>query len=83
MPDHDATHPPHPVDIPADASLEECIDELGALITWLERYPPEVLVLALRVHLAALLGVLRAHGLCTRKELRVFLRSLEREVLAG
>jgi len=63
-----------------DGSVEECLDLLGDAVKDLP-YAPEVLVVALRVHLEALLLALLSSGLCTREEVRAFLRDLERDTL--
>ena len=66
---------------PNDASVEECIDELGDFVTGLQRYSTTVLAVAMRVHLEALLQALLAHQECTREEVRAFVRELAREAL--
>jgi hypothetical protein len=65
----------------ADESLEECIDELGDLLASLERHPPTVVALALRVHLAGLLRVLFENDLRTHGEILDFLQRLQQDVL--
>ena len=64
-----------------DGTVEECLDELNDLIAGLQRYPPTVLAVALRVHLEALLQALLEEKICTREEVRDFVRELEREAL--
>lgn len=64
-----------------DGTVEECLDELGELLASLQRYPLGVLAVALRVHLQTLLQVMLVGELCTRPEVRVFLKELEREAL--
>lgn len=64
-----------------DATVEQCIDELNEFIAGLERYQPTVLAVALRVHLETLLQSLLEGKLCTREEIRDFVRELEREAL--
>jgi hypothetical protein len=64
-----------------EGTIDECLDELGDRLEGLERYPPAVLAVALRVHLQALLQVMLVGELCTRPEVRVFLKELEREAL--
>jgi hypothetical protein len=64
-----------------EGTIDECLDELGDRLDGLERYPPAVLAVALRVHLQALLQVMLVGELCTRPEVRVFLKELEREAL--
>lgn len=63
-----------------DGSVEECLDLLDEIVKDLP-YAPAVLAVALRVHLEALLLALLSGDLCTREEVRAFLRELEREVL--
>lgn len=64
-----------------DGTVEECLDDLGEMLDGLRRYPLSVLAVALRVHLQALLQVMLVGELCTRPEVRVFLKELEREAL--
>ncbi len=52
--------------------LEECIDELDALIERLDRFPAFVLALALRVHLNALLNAMKVDDQIGDRELRAF-----------
>lgn len=61
--------------------LEHCLDELGESIAALDHYPLAVLAIGLRVHLEALLQALLDTELCTRAEVRAFLRGLEQEAL--
>ena len=65
----------------ADHSLEECLDELGEALQALERYPPAVVAVALRVHLETLLQALLESEVCSRAEVRAYLKELEREAL--
>jgi hypothetical protein len=64
-----------------DGTIEECLDQLGELMSALRHYPPAVLAVALRVHLEALLQALLEAGLCTRAEVRAFVNELAREAL--
>ena len=64
-----------------DGTVEECLDELGDFVAGLERYPPTVLAIALRVQLEGLLHALLEGRLCTREEVRDFVRELERDAL--
>jgi hypothetical protein len=64
-----------------EGTVEECIDELNDFIAGLQHYPPAVLAVALRVHLGALLQSLLEGKVCTREEVRDFVRELEREAL--
>ncbi len=64
-----------------DASVEECLDELNDFVTGLESYSPAVLAVAMRVHLGTLLQALLEGGMCTREEVRDFVRELERDAL--
>ena len=64
-----------------EGSLEQCLDELGESIAALDQYPLAVLAIGLRVHLEALLQALLDTELCTRAEVRAFIRGLEQETL--
>ena len=64
-----------------DETLEECLDELNEVMAGLQRYPPTVLAVALRVHLEALLQALLEGKECTREEVRDFIKELERDTL--
>jgi hypothetical protein len=63
-----------------DGAVEECLDELNDFLGGL-RYSPAVLAVALRVHLEGLLQALLEGRICTREEVRDFVRELEREAL--
>jgi len=64
-----------------DGALEQCLDELNDLMAGLQRYPPAVLAVALRVHLETLLQALLDGKVCSPEEVRDFLRELERDAL--
>lgn len=64
-----------------EGTLEECLDEVGELVAGLDRYAPTMLAVALRVHLEALLQALLEGEVCTRAEVRAFVKELERESL--
>ena len=64
-----------------DGAVEQCLDELNDFLGGLQGYPPTVLAVALRVHLESLLQALLEGRVCTREEVRDFLRELEREAL--
>ena len=64
-----------------DATVEECLDELNDIIMGLQSYPPTVLAVALRVHHATLLQALLEAQLCSREDVRDFVRELERDAL--
>jgi hypothetical protein len=66
---------------PDDGTVEECLDELDDFIAGLSRYPPTALAVALRVHLEALLQALLEGKICTREEVRDFIKELERDAL--
>ena len=65
----------------SEGTVEECLDELNDLIAGLQRYSPTVLAVALRVHLETLLQALLEGKVCTREEVRDFVRELERDAL--
>ena len=65
----------------SDATVEECLDELNDIIMGLHSYAPTVLAVALRVHLATLLQAVLEGQLCTREDVRDFVRELERDAL--
>jgi hypothetical protein len=64
-----------------DGAVEECLDELNDLMAKLQRHPPAVLAVALRVHLETLLQALLDGKVCSREEVRDFVRELERDAL--
>jgi hypothetical protein len=64
-----------------NATLEECIDELNDFVLGAERFSSDVLAMAMRTHLAALLRALLEHGECSREEAATFIAELGREVL--
>jgi hypothetical protein len=64
-----------------ERTVEECVDDLNNFIAGLERYPPTVLAVSLRVHLETLLQALLVGQVCTREEVREFVRELERDAL--
>jgi len=64
-----------------DGTVEECLDELNDFVAGLERYSPTVLAIVLRVHLEGLLHALLEGNVCTREEVRDFVRELERDAL--
>jgi len=64
----------------ADGTVEECLDELNDFIEGL-RYSPTIVAVAMRVHLEAVLHALLEGEVCTREEVRDFVRELERDAL--
>ena len=63
-----------------DGTLEECLDEINDFVQTLDRYPPRMIALALRAHMEILLRALLECDMCTRQELRTFVRELEEEI---
>lgn len=59
--------------------LEECIDELGAAVERLDRFPAFVLAFAMRAHLSALLHAMRVSGQIGDRELRDFVSGVHPE----
>ena len=66
-------------DVSSEGTIEECLDELDDFVLGLTRYSPATLAVALRVHLGALLQALLLEELCTREEVRDFLKDMERD----
>jgi hypothetical protein len=64
-----------------DSSVEQCIDDLNECLAGVAHYSPITLAVALRVHLETLLQSLLEGELCTREEVRDFVRELQRESL--
>ena len=64
-----------------NGAVEQCLDELNDLVDVLQRYPPAILAVALRVHLETLLQALLEAKICSREEVRDFVRELERDAL--
>jgi hypothetical protein len=64
-----------------DGSVEQCLDELNDFLAGLQHYSPTALAVALRVHLETLLQALLEGKICTREDVRDFIRELEREAL--
>lgn len=64
-----------------NGTLEECMDEINDFVQTLDRYPPRMVATALRAHLEILLRALIECELCTRDEMREFVRELEHEIL--
>jgi hypothetical protein len=63
-----------------DGTLEECLDEINDFVQTLDRYPPRLIALAMRAHLEILLRALLECDMCTRQEIKTFVRELEEEV---
>jgi hypothetical protein len=60
-------------------TIEECVEEIDDFVAKLGHYPPAVLAIAMRAHLAGLLQVLREHGDWSDSEISDFLQDLSRE----
>jgi hypothetical protein len=65
----------------SEGTVEECIDKLNDFLAGIQHYQPTAVAVALRVHLEALLQSLLEGKLCTREEVRDFVKELEREAL--
>lgn len=63
-----------------EAPIEECIEALDELIMSLGHLPPRSLAQALGIHLEGLLRALLASGDCSAREVKGFLREIERGV---
>jgi hypothetical protein len=64
-----------------EGTLEECLDEMNDFAQTLTRYPPRMIAMAIRAHLEILLRAILECDLCTRDDIREFVRELEQEVL--
>ena len=64
-----------------EGTLEECLDDINDFVQTLTRYPPLMVAMAMRAHLGILLGAMLECDLCTRKDIKEFVRDLEEEVL--
>jgi hypothetical protein len=62
-------------------TLAECLDALDEIVARMERFPPALVALALRLHVEELLQMLIERRLVTRGEVRVFLQELEHNTL--
>jgi hypothetical protein len=61
--------------------VEKCIEELDAMVTTLDRYPPGAVAVALGTYLEGLLGALLDERQCTADEIRNLLREIESGIL--
>jgi hypothetical protein len=66
-----------------DVTLEECIDDIDEFMHTLVRYPPAVLAVALRTHLAGLLRAMVEGNVCSHEHARQFVQELELEALGA
>jgi hypothetical protein len=62
-------------------TLEECLDEINDFVQSLTCYPPRMIAMAIRAHLEILLRAILECDLCTRDDVREFVRELEQGVL--
>jgi hypothetical protein len=63
----------------SEGTIEECLEEFDTFVLALTCYSPATLAVALRIHLGALLQALLLEQLCTREEVRDFLRDMQRD----
>ena len=61
-------------------TVEECVDDLDDFVATHEHYPPAVLAMAFRAHLAGLLRILRERADMSESEMSEFLQDLVCEV---
>lgn len=61
--------------------VEKCIEELDAIVTTLDRYPPGAVAVAIGTYLEGLLGALLDEHQCTAEEIRKLLREIESGIL--
>ncbi len=66
-----------------EGTLEECLDEINDFVQTLTRYSPLMVAMAMRAQLEILLGAMLECGLCTRNDIKEFVRELEHEALEG
>jgi hypothetical protein len=64
-----------------EGSLEECLDEINDFVQTLTRYPPRMIAMAFRAHLELLLRAILECDLCSRDDVRQFVRELQQDVL--
>ena len=64
-----------------EGTLEECLDEINDFMQTLTCYPPRMIAMAIRAHLEILLRAILECDLCTRDDVREFVRELGQEVL--
>lgn len=64
-----------------EGTLEECLDEINDFVQTMTRYPPRMIAVAMRSHLEVLLRAILECDLCTRDDVREFVRELEQGVL--
>lgn len=64
-----------------EGTLEECLDEMNDFMQTLTRYPPRMIAMATRAYLEILLRAILECDLCTRHDVREFVRELEQGVL--
>jgi hypothetical protein len=57
-----------------EGSLEECLDEINDFVQTLTRYPPRMIAMAIRAHLELLLRAILECDLCSRDDVRQFVR---------
>jgi len=64
-----------------EGTLEECLDEINDFVQRLTSYPPRMIAMAIRAHLELLLRAMLECDVCTRDEVKEFVRELEQDVL--
>jgi len=62
-------------------TIEECVEDIDDFVGTLERYPPSVVAVSLRTHLAGLLRILRERGDWSDSQMHDFMQELSSEVL--
>ena len=65
----------------AEGAIEECLDEINDFVVTLDRYPPNIVVVAMSIHMQTMLRALMECDMCTRQQVREFVRELERDVI--
>ncbi|HWG96048.1 MAG TPA: hypothetical protein VN647_03090 [Nitrospira sp.] len=63
-----------------EGAIEECLDEINNFVMTLDQYPPNIVAIAMSVHLQTMLRTLIECDMCTPQQVREFIRELERDV---
>jgi len=61
--------------------VEDCLEEFDDFISTLDRYPPNLIVVALGIHLHGMVGELVEDELCSRGQALDFVQKLHHDML--